>query len=158
MAIGGIGLALLDPTTPTWILSALLVPIGLTGPLVMPPTTAVLLNSVPTRRAGTASGVFNTGRRVSGALAITVFGSLLSAPAGFQHGLQISLVITAATAIITAATAALLSARRPEKSWDGPPSRRRCTHVRRRNCAAGLGRNAAHLPSGRIRKARTRDP
>ena len=34
----------------------------------------------------------------------------------FQHGLQISLVITAATAIITAATAALLSARRPEKS------------------------------------------
>jgi hypothetical protein len=51
MAIGGIGLALLDPTTPTWILSALLVPIGLTGPLVMPPTTAVLLNSVPTRRA-----------------------------------------------------------------------------------------------------------
>jgi MFS family permease len=32
MAIGGIGLALLDPTTPTWILSALLVPIGLTGP------------------------------------------------------------------------------------------------------------------------------
>jgi MFS transporter, DHA2 family, methylenomycin A resistance protein len=116
MAIGGIGLALLDPTTPTWILSALLVPIGLTGPLVMPPTTAVLLNSVPTRRAGTASGVFNTGRQVSGALAITVFGSLLSAPAGFQHGLQISLVITAATAIITAATAALLSARRPEKS------------------------------------------
>jgi MFS family permease len=37
MAIGGIGLALLDPTTPTWILPALLVPIGLTGPLVMPP-------------------------------------------------------------------------------------------------------------------------
>lgn len=108
MAIGGLCLALLGPSTPTWVLATLLVPIGLTGPLVMPPTTAVLLNSVPTRRAGTASGVFNTGRQVSGALAVAVFGGLLVAPAGFQHGLTVSLLITAGAAIMTAAIAILL--------------------------------------------------
>jgi hypothetical protein len=37
MTIGSIGLALHDPTNLTWILSGLLVPIGLTGPLGMPP-------------------------------------------------------------------------------------------------------------------------
>jgi DHA2 family methylenomycin A resistance protein-like MFS transporter len=52
--------------------------------------------------------VFNTRRQVSGALAVAVFGSLLSASAGFQHGLRISLLITAGAAVITATTATLL--------------------------------------------------
>ena len=44
----------------------------------MPPMTAVLLNGVPPRRAGTASGVFNTSRQLGGALAVAVFGALLA--------------------------------------------------------------------------------
>jgi sugar phosphate permease len=46
--------------------------VGLAGPLVMPPVTAVLLNSVPAHRAGTASGVFNASRQIGGALAVAV--------------------------------------------------------------------------------------
>jgi MFS transporter, DHA2 family, methylenomycin A resistance protein len=43
---------------------------GLAGPLVIPPVTAVLLNGVPGTQVGTASGVFNTSRQVGGAPAV----------------------------------------------------------------------------------------
>jgi hypothetical protein len=45
----------------------LMVPVGLAGPLIMPPITPLLLNSVPDAQADTASGVFNTRRQVGGA-------------------------------------------------------------------------------------------
>lgn len=56
---------------------------GLAGPFVAPPVTAVLLSSVPA--AGTASGVFNTSRQVGGALAVAVFGALLTQASSFQR-------------------------------------------------------------------------
>jgi hypothetical protein len=65
--VGTLGLA--PPSTPVWALAGLMVPVGLAGPLIMPPVTAVLLNSVPAHRTGTASGVFNTSRQIGGALA-----------------------------------------------------------------------------------------
>lgn len=65
--------------------------VGLAGPLVAPPITAVLLDSVPPTLTGTASGVFNTSRQVGGALAVAVFGALLASP---SHGwLAVQLVI-----------------------------------------------------------------
>jgi sugar phosphate permease len=80
----------------------------------MPPLTGVLLNAVPDRRAGVASGVFNTSRQVGGALAVAVFGALLAGPAGFLAGLRTSLLIAAAVALAAAASALLLrSARTP---------------------------------------------
>src|SRR6266511_4348530 len=83
--------------------AALMLPVGLAGPLVMPLVTAVLLNSVPDPLAGTASGVFYTSRQLGGALAIAVFGALLAQPAGFTHGLRLSLSIAAAVAIAVGA-------------------------------------------------------
>ena len=53
-------------STPIGLLSALMVLIGLGGPLVMPMTTALLLEHVPQPQAGTASGVFNTSRQGGG--------------------------------------------------------------------------------------------
>jgi EmrB/QacA subfamily drug resistance transporter len=85
--------------------AVLMVPVGVAGPLVMPPVTAVLLNSVPDDLAGTTSGVFNTSRQLGGALAVAVFGALLAQPAGLAHGLRVSLLIAA----IVAAAAALAS-------------------------------------------------
>ena len=70
MTLGLLVLGLVASTAPLWLLSALMVLIGVGGPLVMPPTIAVLLNRVPSHRAGTASGVFNTSRQLGGALAI----------------------------------------------------------------------------------------
>jgi MFS transporter, DHA2 family, methylenomycin A resistance protein len=110
-----VGLAVIGTapsSAPVWALSALMVLVGLAGPLVMPPVTAVLLNDVPDHRAGTASGVFNTSRQIGGALAVAVFGALLTTPAGFLPGLRISLLIAAAATLAAAAVSLLLHPQR----------------------------------------------
>jgi sugar phosphate permease len=97
----------------------------------MPPVMALLLQAVPARRAGVASGVFSTSRQVGGALAVAVFGALLASRATFVHGVRVSLlsaaaVALAATAIHTSSqaggmTSALIRARVPS-SASGVPS------------------------------------
>jgi MFS transporter, DHA2 family, methylenomycin A resistance protein len=104
-------LAAVPSSTPIWALAVLMVPVGLAGPLVSPPVTAVLLNSVPAHRAGVASGVFNTSRQVGGALAVAVFGALLAQPASFVQGLRTSLLLAAGAALAAAAASRLLRSR-----------------------------------------------
>ncbi|MBT0773160.1 hypothetical protein KIH74_29725 [Kineosporia sp. J2-2] len=78
----------------------------------MPATTALLLlDAVPARRTGTASGVFSASRQVGGALAVAVFGALLATPAGFGHGLRVGLVLAAVISCLAAGVTALLSPR-----------------------------------------------
>jgi MFS family permease len=110
MTAGLTVLAVVPASTPIWALAGLMVLVGLAGPLVSPPVTAVLLNSVPGHQAGTASGVFNTSRQVGGALAVAVFGALLVQPATFLQGLQTSLLLAAAVALAAAAASRLLQA------------------------------------------------
>ncbi len=107
------------PAAPVWLLAALMVLAGLGGPLVMPPVTGVLLNSVPGHRAGTASGLFNTSRQVGGALAVAVFGALLAHQGTFTHGLRVSLLIAAAVALAAAGAAAALHTPRCASADDG---------------------------------------
>ena len=114
LAVMAAGLALLagvSPAAPTWALALLMVLVGLAGPAVMPPVTAVLLNSVPQQQAGTASGVFNTSRQVGGALAVAVFGALLARPPDLATGLRTSLLVAAAVALAAAAATGLLASR-----------------------------------------------
>jgi EmrB/QacA subfamily drug resistance transporter len=109
MAAGLAVLAAAPSTTAVWALALLMLLVGLAGPLVIPPVTAVLLNSVPDHQAGTASGLFNTSRQLGGALAVAAFGALLAQPDGFLTGLRQSLLIAAGVAVATAATARLLT-------------------------------------------------
>ncbi|GAA3663260.1 MFS transporter [Streptomyces iranensis] len=104
MATGMIVLAVLPATAPVWAVSALMIPVGLGGPLIMPPLAAHLLDHVPAHRAGVASGILNTARQIGGALAVAVFGALLADHAGFLRGLRTSLIIT--VVVLLAATAA----------------------------------------------------
>ena len=104
------GLAILaatPATTPAWALGILMMLVGLGGPLIIPPVTAVLLNSVRSDQAGTASGVFNTSRQIGGALAVAVFGALVG-HGDFIHGLRVSLLIAAATALAAAGASLFL--------------------------------------------------
>jgi DHA2 family methylenomycin A resistance protein-like MFS transporter len=105
MTVGLVVLSLVPASTPLWALSALMMLIGLGGPLVSPPATTVLLDAVAAKDTGTASGVFNTSRQVGGALAIAVFGALLADPATFQQGVRTSLLLAAAVAATTAIAA-----------------------------------------------------
>ena len=113
MAVGLLVLGLLPSTAPFWLLSSLMVFIGLGGPLVMPPTIAVLLNVVPSHQAGTASGVFNTSRQVGGALAIAVFGALVADPEQFMSGLHASLLIASSVLLAATLVTTQLPAMRP---------------------------------------------
>ncbi|WP_336857051.1 MFS transporter [Sinomonas albida] len=111
MAVGLAAIGLAPATTPVWALAALMVFVGLSGPFIMPPITAVLLNSVPGHLSGTASGVFNTSRQVGGALAIAFFGALLADPATFSRGVLVSLLLAAAVALGAGAASRLLPER-----------------------------------------------
>jgi DHA2 family methylenomycin A resistance protein-like MFS transporter len=111
LGVMGAGLAIVGcapASTPVWALAALMVVVGVAGPLVIPPMTAVLLNSVPGHQAGTASGVFNTSRQLGGALAIAIFGALLSVQESLMHGLRLSLLLAAGIAIAAGAVSLLL--------------------------------------------------
>jgi len=110
MALGLAAVAALPATAPTAMIAALMVLVGLSGPLIAPPVTALLLSSVPADMAGTASGVFNTGRQVGGALAVAVFGTLLAQSSDFMAGLRSSLVLAGGLALITAVTGLRLAA------------------------------------------------
>lgn len=96
------------------VIPALMVLVGLGGPLVMPPITAVLLNSVPASLAGTASGVFNTARQFCGALAVAVFGALLANAGTFSAGVAVSLLIAAGVALAAGAASRLLRVQRSD--------------------------------------------
>lgn len=98
MAAGLVALAGATTTASPLVIAALMALPGLAGPLIIPPITAVLLNSVPDPLAGAASGVFNTSRQLGGALAIAIFGALLAHPSGIDRGTSISLLIAAAVA------------------------------------------------------------
>jgi len=101
-------IALLPAPAPVPALAALMILVGLAGPLVMPPVMALLLQAVPARRAGVASGAFNTSRQVGGALAVAVFGALVASRATFLPGMRDSLLIAAAVALAAAAVSLLL--------------------------------------------------
>jgi len=108
MTAGLTVIALLPAPAPVPALAALMILVGLAGPLVMPPVMALLLQAVPARRAGVASGAFNTSRQVGGALAVAVFGALVASRATFLPGMRDSLLIAAAVALAAAAVSLLL--------------------------------------------------
>ncbi|ATY13107.1 MFS transporter [Amycolatopsis sp. AA4] len=103
MTIGLAAVAETAGSAPVWATAALMVLVGLGGPTVIPPVIAVLLAAVPGKQAGIASGVLNTSRQLGGALAVAVFGALLSA--GIASGTRVSLLLAAAVAVLAALTA-----------------------------------------------------
>jgi sugar phosphate permease len=102
MGLGMVALALVPASAPIWLLALLLIPVGITGPLAMQPTTTVLLDTVPAAHSGVASGVFNTSRQIGSALAVAVFGALIATNEDFVTGLRESLVIAAVVAFVAA--------------------------------------------------------
>ncbi|MFI6877623.1 MFS transporter [Streptomyces sp. NPDC050400] len=101
----------LDTGTPLWLVIVLLVPTGLGGAFAVPALTAMLMDAVPGPRAGTASGLLNALRQTGGALAVALFGALVSdgSAASFSlTGMRVSLVVAGALLCATALLAGVL--------------------------------------------------
>lgn len=111
MAAGLVLVAWLVPVAPIAGFATAMTLVGLAGPLVSPPVTAVLLDTIAPRLAGVASGLFNTSRQLGGALSVAVFGALLAQADSFETGMRISLVLAAVIAIGAAATSLSLHPR-----------------------------------------------
>lgn len=99
--LGIIGLLFVTEDTPTPLLLALLVPLGIGGGLAVPPLTTAMLESVPHERAGLASGVLSAARQFGGAIGVALLGALIADSAHFMTGMRISLIIGAALLVVT---------------------------------------------------------
>jgi DHA2 family methylenomycin A resistance protein-like MFS transporter len=92
------------------VILALLVPIGVGGGLAIPPLTVAMLESVPQRQAGLASGSFNAARQFGGGLGVAVFGAMIATD--FVASMQASMLLAGAGILVTL----VLSA-----AWVHPP-------------------------------------
>jgi MFS transporter, DHA2 family, methylenomycin A resistance protein len=102
MVIGLAALVVAAPLGSPALTAILLIFIGPGGSIAMPAITGVVLESVAPEQAGTASAVFNTFRQVGGAVAIAVFGTLLTVADGFVTGMRVGSSIAAALILGTA--------------------------------------------------------
>jgi EmrB/QacA subfamily drug resistance transporter len=109
----------LDETATFWgILPGLIVG-GFGMAIVMTPTTAAAMGSVPVDKAGVGSAVLNSGRQVGGALGIAVMGAIIAAEVhalpgtpegtaqfvtGYQHALTVAALIALAGALLSVVT------------------------------------------------------
>jgi DHA2 family methylenomycin A resistance protein-like MFS transporter len=93
-----------SPSTPRWLVAALMVPLAVGVALTVPPLTAAMLEAVPEERAGLAAGVLNAARQVAGGLAVAGFGALVadtSGPDGFVTGMRAALLVSAGLLALT---------------------------------------------------------
>ncbi|MEV0093491.1 MFS transporter [Streptomyces sp. NPDC050738] len=102
---GLLALLTVDAHTPAALVAVLMVPVGFAGALAVTPLTALLLESVPAERAGTAAGIFNTARQAGGALAVAAFGAMT---------LRTSLLVAAVALLATTTATLMLLSRRPK--------------------------------------------
>jgi MFS transporter, DHA2 family, methylenomycin A resistance protein len=101
MVVGLTALVLTAPLGSPLLITLFIIPIGAGGSLAMPPSTGLVLASVASERAGTASAVFNTFRQVGGAVAIAIFGALIADRTHFITGMRTSFTIAAAVLLTT---------------------------------------------------------
>ncbi len=87
-----------------------MVPAGTGLGFALPSVTFLLLDSLPAAQAGLAGGLFNAARQTGGALAVAVFGALVSG--SFLAGLRVSLLIGSGLLLVSTA-ASFLVFRRP---------------------------------------------
>jgi DHA2 family methylenomycin A resistance protein-like MFS transporter len=105
MVTGLIAMLLTAPLGSPLLVATFLILTGSGGSIAMPQVTSVVLASVPSEQAGTASAVFNTFRQVGGAVAIAVFGALIADRGNFVQGMQVSFMIAASLLFLTALAA-----------------------------------------------------
>jgi MFS transporter, DHA2 family, methylenomycin A resistance protein len=93
LAVGTLGMFLLAFARGGIGMEIALVPVGAGLGFAVPSLTFLLLDSLPASQAGLAGGLFNASRQTGGALAVAVFGALVSG--SFLAGMRASMLISA---------------------------------------------------------------
>lgn len=88
--VGALLLLVLTPTTPFWAVALILVLFAAGSGLILTPSTALAVISVPREAIGTASGSVNMFRQIGGALGASLLGTLLTT--GYLASLPTALV------------------------------------------------------------------
>jgi DHA2 family methylenomycin A resistance protein-like MFS transporter len=112
LSISTLGLILLVFLRGWTAMELALLPAGAGLGFALPSLTYLLLDALPARQAGLAGGLFNASRQTGGALAVAVFGALISG--SFTAGLRDALLIS--VALLAASTAAVFVIFRPCQS------------------------------------------
>jgi DHA2 family methylenomycin A resistance protein-like MFS transporter len=112
LSISTLGLILLVFLRGGTAMELALLPAGAGLGFALPSLTYLLLDALPARQAGLAGGLFNASRQTGGALAVAVFGALISG--SFTAGLRDALLIS--VALLAASTAAVFVIFRPGQS------------------------------------------
>ncbi|MFE1950407.1 MFS transporter [Streptomyces sp. NPDC059524] len=121
LALAMFALLPLAEGTPLWLVLLLLVPTGMGGAFAVPAVTAMLMDSVPGERVGTASGMLNALRQTGGALSVALFGALVAeGSAGFSvGGMRVGLVVAGVVLCATAGVAGVLLPRGRQRAAAG---------------------------------------
>lgn len=110
LAIGGLGMlgmSLVQIHTSYLLLCLTLLATGFGTAFTMPAMTAVVIESAPGERPGTASGVLNASRQVGQALGTALLGSLVTVYANFMPGMSHALQIAGAAFLLGCLLSAL---------------------------------------------------
>lgn len=103
LAVSALGMLALAFLHGGLLVAADLVPVGTGLGFALPSLTFVLLEAIPADQAGLAGGLFNASRKTGGALAVALFGALVSG--SFGAGMHASLLISAALLVASLAAA-----------------------------------------------------
>jgi DHA2 family methylenomycin A resistance protein-like MFS transporter len=117
LGVGTLGMALLIVVRGRLGLEAALVPAGAGLGFALPSLTFLLLDSLPPSQAGLAGGLFNASRQAGGALAIAVFGALVSG--SFLPGMRVSMIVS--TVLLLGSTVAVWLVFRTRTGYDTRP-------------------------------------
>ncbi|MEV4439657.1 MFS transporter [Streptomyces sp. NPDC049577] len=107
-ALGLLSLLTVDAGTDHVVIALMLVPLGIGLGFAVPSLTAAMLGTIDPERAGMAGGVLNAVRQTGGALAVAVFGALVSDRSSFVPGMHVSLLVAALALLATSAAALAL--------------------------------------------------
>jgi sugar phosphate permease len=105
-------MALVPFTASLWVMRGLMVMLGLSQAFVFTPAQAAAFATISPAATGRASGMFNAGRQLGGAIGVAILSTVISA-VGVMHHVGGALRPNAAAyhwAFLTAATVALLAA------------------------------------------------
>jgi sugar phosphate permease len=102
-----------EPATPYPQIAVLLAAAGVGAGLLLPPSTATAVVSVPHQEGGMASATVNMFRQVGGALGASITGTILTSGASFAPALHVAVLIPGLAALAAAALTVAFIHHRP---------------------------------------------